>query len=430
MNNLEIDGSFASIIEIRVNRYSIYEGWNAGVLPLHIGETTFDRETIDENYNERDSRNLSSRVDAALYSAENRYWKQDQGCLLELVSMPVGNKSKWAPSHLLIIHAPFGQPAVISDLKTLINKTTSDCLAIFQNPELGRSFNFIAGLVNNSFWKVRNTGNNEKTDYFDYERSLLAWQLSTLRSDDPPIGELAKLNQGNNLIEPTADITLLINHDGAALVFSDDIINSANPFESWLQGETAEDNSSNVIQWHLHTTLTDCILLGMLQRSGLNSLADQLASLSTGSPDINILLSLQEAFAKFKASIWWHHVSEEETGNLVLHAYQSKHKLEDLFDEVSQDLTLYTSQVQALSSVLSSAAVTILTLTLFPLTFLLGLVSGVTPSSTNIFVKAILYLLCVPLSLGVGFTVAAFIPNYLPFLRSIFKSKHRADSST
>ena len=156
------------------------------------------------------------------------------------------------------------------------------------------------------------------------------------------------------------------------------------------------------VQFQAHTVLVDCFALGMLQRAGLNAIADSFAAMADTKPRLSKIFALDEEFASFKAFVWRHHITEEETANRVLRAYQIRHALDDLLDEVSQDLGHYASQIQTLSTARSSAAVTILTVTLFPLTVLLSVATAVVPGDASWWEKCLLFSASVPLALLIG----------------------------
>jgi len=408
-----LSGSFVSIVEVRADALGPRPGWEDGALPLRLLDGPANAEQ-----SERAGRYLSTRVDAALYKPEIRQWARSGEIMVELLKMTDELALPLEPTHLFVLHRSLTPSWSVEDIHEQIRLATTEGLSEFGIQNQGRSFHLVAIMTSPStFHDAAFDGNPS------HDRAILAWQLATLRSDQPPQSDLARLADTQNLSEPTADMTLLVHHDGCALVLSDGDVDAVGPFHSWLKGEPAEDVAASEVQWHLHTTLTDCILLGLLQRSGLNLLADRLADVATRRPDVEVMLTIEAAFAKFKASVWWRHVSEEETGNLVLRAFQSKHRLDGLFDEVAQGVAQYSGQVQALSAALSSAAVTILTLTLFPLTVLVAFIAAVTPSSANFVIKLVAYFSCVPLSLAIGLAVASRIPHYLPFLRSTLRSR-------
>jgi hypothetical protein len=139
-------------------------------------------------------------------------------------------------------------------------------------------------------------------------------------------------------------------------------------------------------------------------------------------PRLSKVFALDKEFASFKAFVWWHQITEEETANRVLRAYQIRHALDDLLGEVSRDLGHYASQIQTLSTARSSAAVTVLTVTLFPLTVLLGVAAAVVPGSASWWEKCLLYGASVPLSLLVGLGILSTMGGYLQFLRDVLSA--------
>lgn len=388
-------------------------------MPLLLRGDVEHQGLVDHEF-ERSARYLSPRVDAALYHADVRCWTRAGERIVELLAMGHDPSSPAAPTHLFVVHGALHPGRSSADAQEEIRAATDESLAEFGIRRVGRAFHLAAVVHPPSGLFAA-----AEVDGIDPQRALTAWQLATMRTDEPSHAELSRLVATQNLSEPTADMTLVVHHDGAALVLCDDVTDVEEPFASWLEGKPADDVASSEVQWHVHTILTDCVLLGLLQRAGLNALADRVADVATRRPDVETMLALEEAFARFKASVWWRHVSEEETGNLVLQAFQNKHRLADLLDNVAQGLTQYSGQVQAMSAALSSAAVTILTVTVFPLTVLIAFITAVVPESASFLIKLVAYFLTIPVTLGVGLLVASWIPHYLPFLRSTLRSSRR-----
>lgn len=415
-------GSLVSVVEIGADHLSNRTGWVGGAAPFQLpGEPS---SLFQDSSRERSSRYLSPRVDAALYDYGVRRWKRVNESLVELLELPRLDITARPATYLLVVHSRLARGREIDFIQEQVRVTTDQILSCLGVTHRGRRFHLVAAVTSTSLSPYPLTARESPSSrQYDEGRALAAWQIANLRSDQPAEGELERLRDVGNLLEPTGDMTLILHHDGAGLVLVDTVDNDVDSFTAWFEGKSPEDSVSAQVQWHLHTTLADCILLGLLQRAGLNSLADRVASAAAQKPDVETMLKMQDEFGRFKASVWWRHVSEEETVNLVLRAFQTRHGLSDLLEEVARDLGEYAAQVQALSAALSSAAVTILTLTLFPLTVIVALVAALTPVSASFPIKVLAYLSSIPISLGFGLGVASIIPDYLPFLRSTLRSR-------
>jgi hypothetical protein len=421
MSNYDLTGSAVQIVEVECLNTDFLADWKNGPAPFNFS-TSANQEIKGDIDNS--ARYLSKRVHQALYDPSLRQWNRIEQAIIEMIPLVSRGDEYDIVTHLAVIHVGLLACRNVEEVLTQLDSVTSDILTKIDVNCRGRSYSLVC-LLNMNF-PALNIGSNVNLG-FDQQRALLAWQISTFRpEDEPPIGELERLFTSRQLLEPTSDMTLLVHHDGASLVLSDEPDDEGNaPFGSWLECGFPQPTVSAQVQWHLHTTLTDSILLGMLQRLSLNTLANRIANATTKTPDVNTMTSLQSAFGNFKGSLWWRHVSEEETVNLVLQAFRARHGLDDLFTEVDDALNQYSEHLQGISAALSSAAVTILTLTLFPLTVTVALITALVPGSADSVVKIIAYLCSVPISLATGFAVAALIPGYLAFLRSTFKSRNK-----
>jgi hypothetical protein len=251
----------------------------------------------------------------------------------------------------------------------------------------------------------------------------LAFMLSRGDVTYPDQKELSRLSDDPTFFEPASGLAVAVDHDGAAIVVDLDRDSETDVFGTWARGEPAElaSGAAASVQFQAHTVLVDCFVLGMLQRAGLNGIADSFAAMADSQPRLANVLALEKEFASFKAFVWWHHVTQEETANRVLRAYQIRHGLDDFLAEVARDLGQYSSQIQTLSAARSSAAVTILTVTLVPLTVLLAIIVAVLPSDYPWWAKCLALGASVPLALLVGIGVLSFMKGYLEFLRDVIR---------
>jgi hypothetical protein len=229
----------------------------------------------------------------------------------------------------------------------------------------------------------------------------------------------------------TKDIVIIIAHDGCSMVGISDLMEDPDPFDNWLHRDAAVGDSTSITFSELlwHSVFVDCILLGMQQRSGLNRIADRFAGLTDHRPRISEMLSLEQSFAEFKAAVWWHQVTEERAANQVLRAFQREHSLDDLLTELGRDLSHYSDQVQTLNVARSSAAITVLSLTLLPITVLLYIFQSILPSNASDFLRVCVYLASVPIALMVALGIASVMPGYLELLHDIVRRDKRNKGS-
>jgi hypothetical protein len=429
-----LGGSFVAFVEVGPEATNRTSGWTAGPAPFRYpGASTKVAGQIDS------VRFLSPRVRSAIYDDSVRRWTVSGRLILEIIPLPTTSpRGPSSSTHVLIVHGQLDPEALArGGLSLHIRATVDAALEHLTVIAQGHRFHLIFVIDRPERGRQVRSDLSPRPAY-DKTRAVLAWQVATMRdTDEPADGTLDRLAADRHLIEPTRDVAVLVTHGGIGVVVTDALTPGESlPFASWLDqsGEESSDvqlsGDSTVgpvahVQWNVHTTLADSVLLGLLQRAGLNALADRMASVASRNANVDTLRDLELVFGRFKAAVWWHNISEEETVNVVLRAMRDQHGMDDLFAEVTDGLNSYAQRVQGASTALAGAAVTILTLTLFPVTVAVALAAALVPDSASTTVKILAFVACVPVSLLSGLGVAAIIPGYLKFLSSTFRSRDR-----
>jgi len=398
--------------------------WSDGPLPLSVtngeGIETRSGETERLDY-------FSHRIASALYPVGRRKWRHFANGFLEVLA-PAENVPDstylvvWHRSLGDIYEASIAADEVLNTIETMQSLVAPAMALNAESLKVIRSFYMVSGVIDEFALGVLPSQYN---DVWTIPEQY-AWRLATLINsefgDTPPLDEISNLRRNGARVNLTNDLLIMVEHDGCSLVGVADADESPDPFESWLAGESAHDDSQlTFVELEWHTIFLDCFLLGILQRSGLNRIADQFAGLTDHQPKISEMLKLERSFAEFKAAIWWHQVTEERAANQVLRAFQREHSLDDLLAELGRDLSHYSDQIQTLSVARSSAALTVLSLTLLPITVILYIIQSVVPANSGDFLRIGAYLLSVPIALVLAFGLAALIPGYLELLRDVVR---------
>jgi hypothetical protein len=417
-------GSLVVIQECQIRGTISLAEWSDGPLPLSVtngdGIETRSGETERLDY-------FSHRVAAALYPAGRRRWRHFANGFLEVLA-PAENLPD--STYLVIWHQSLGdsyEASIAGDdvlnaieaMQTLVAPAMTverECLRVV------RSFYMVSGVIDEF---ARGVLPSQYDDTWTIPEQY-AWRLATLINsefgDTPPLDEMSNLKRNRARVNLTKDLLVIVEHDGCSLVGVTDEHESPDPFESWLAGDSAHDDSQlTFVELEWHTIFLDCFLLGILQRSGLNRIADQFAGLTDHQPRVSEMLKLERSFAEFKAAVWWHQVTEERAANQVLRAFQREHSLDDLLAELGRDLSHYSDQIQTLSVARSSAALTVLSLTLLPITVILYIIQSVVPANWGDLLRIGAFLLSVPIALALAMGLAALIPGYLELLRDVIR---------
>ena len=411
-------GSFVAIRELRFGRRPDLGSWKPGPAEFLVRE---DDHIVRHGASDR-LLYFSARVESALYGGGRRMWLEDarladnpsETCVMEMVLFRVRAEGDWRG--LVVAHLPL--PADIDRAVAAIDVAPSQ-IGVWaeQRPELR-----VAGL---------RTSRRDRSYVFSFERvaardqgvataERVGWSLAARRSFEraPDWAEaIDRLREQGGVHTLVRRASLVVHRAGAAVV-----VNDTGPFRSLLDANPSDEPTglAERAQASCHTVFTDACLLGMMQRVGLHSIADESVRLSSARPSVRGLINLEADFARFKSTYWWHQITEEEEANIILRGFQTHHGLDDLLAEVGRDLGHFAAQVQTLSAARSGAALGLLTLVLFPLTVLVAFAQAVLPQGTGLLLTTLVFVATVPLSLLLGLGIAAAIPGQLSFLRDVF----------
>ena len=408
---LSVLASIALLCEYNSEVSPDLNDWQEGPLPLSLRQP--QGSTLTSDTQGRLSY-FSARVGSTLFPSRRRHWRRRDEGFAELIAPTQGGKT-----YIVIVHSPLGDHHSVDDAAACVTHAAEGLNNLVGEMLFPRIPPQQRTQARRTYWLVFAAASHP-SGRASLEPLSMALMFSRGSSVVPDQDELMRLTAEGSLFEPDLGLAVAVEHDGAAIVVDVDGA-VPNSFEWWSQGEPADPSLSAApaVQFQAHTVLVDCFALGMLQRAGLNAIADSFAAMADVQPRLSKVFALDKDFASFKAFVWWHHITEEETANRVLRAYQIRHALDDLLDEVSRDLGHYASQIQTLSTARSSAAVTILTVTLFPLTVLLSFATALVPQGASWWEKCLLFGASVPLSLLIGVGVLSTMKGYLQFLRDV-----------
>lgn len=419
-----VQGSLIVIQECLIEVATKTSDWMEGPLVLSV----IDSNGVETRTGEAERLTyFSNRIASALYPLGRRKWRQVENGFLEVLlpSTSVPNAT-----HLFALHIPLSEnydtasvvEVVLQFTKDMPSKVASAISIEASRIQVIRSYYMISGVIDEFADALLPT-------QYDNHWSLAdqyAWRLSTLINGEfgnsPPIDEIAELRKSGSKISLTNDQVVIVAHDGCSFVGVSRTVNRDNPFASWVEGNAALDDSGlAIVELEWHSIFLDSFFLGILQRSGLNRIADEFAGLTSHEPTVSEMLRLERSFAEFKAAIWRHQITEERAANQILRAFQREHALDDLLAELGRDLSHYSGQIQTLSVAQSSAALTLLSITLIPITVILYILQSIIPSKSGDLLRIGVFLLSVPISLLFAFILASFIPGYLKLLRDILR---------
>jgi hypothetical protein len=413
--DLRLLASIALFCEFQSETPPDLREWHDGPLPVALQQRGGPTLTSDA---EGRLSYFAARVGPTLYPIGRRHWRHRPEGFAEVIAPAPGGHT-----YVVVVHNPLGTDLTVEDAVVRIAHETESLNELVG----GMFFPQVApdhrGHTRRAFWLVFAAASHARTGA-SIDSASAALMLSRGTSVPPDRHELDRVAAEGSLFEPDPGLVVAVEHDGAALVVDIGSDVPVDSFEPWSRQEPVDPTASLAIseQFQAHTVLVDCFALGMLQRAGLNAIADSFAAMADTKPRLSKVFALDEEFASFKAFVWRHHITEEETANRVLRAYQIRHALDDLLDEVSQDLGHYASQIQTLSSARSSAAVTILTVTLFPLTVLLSVATALVPDDASWWEKCLLFGASVPLALLIGVGILSTMKGYLQFLRDVLSA--------
>jgi len=160
-------------------------------------------------------------------------------------------------------------------------------------------------------------------DWPDVDQWLLALATSTPPADYPPDPES----------DPPKPLLLsrswrgLVMRDGAAFV-------AQAPHDGTDQ--FIADGSAEL---YVRSIYTDTVLLGIMQNTALDDLAEQLAEQPPGVRTTEYLRAVETRLDEFRMTLWWQHVTRHGPANDVLIRYHEQHRLPELLEQVVSDLS-------------------------------------------------------------------------------------------
>lgn len=431
--------SYAVLREFHLDAVPVLTEWGSGPLPLAFaGARQHDKLSMDKvtrlSY-------FADRIGTSLYDA--RYWRTfdtttDAGTrrwLLELLLVDA-----WLSSDVRCIFVAHCDVVAgpVSSVASAVRDTAPILADLFEastgvrpkDNESGgdRVFSVCFSLID------ERAARPLPDDYSTWEtKEQVAWCTACkwpgTTSSLPSRREIEDLRSQGCVLNPLRRLSMVVHHNGAGIVATTS--NAAtNVFPHWTAGEASPGKGNNeYAELQVHTLFVDCFIVGLLQRAGLNGIADRFSLMANHRPRVHEMMDLERAFAEFKSAIWWHQVTEESTANDLLRAFQTQYRLDDMLAEVGRDIAHYSGQIQTLSNARGTAAVTVLTIVIVPLTVLCYLVTSLLPASASGVQKTLAFLGTVPASLFVGLGVAALIPGYVSFLRDVFFAGDRRSGS-
>jgi hypothetical protein len=157
-----------------------------------------------------------------------------------------------------------------------------------------------------------------------------------------------------SLVRLSASWQALVLHDGAAFLGSGTDMSSAYRLSS--AGE-----------FHFRTVYLDALLFAQTQRLQLTRIADELAALADPIADPAPLLRLERQLTAFRNVYWWQHLGPQWHANQLLHAYQAKHGMTELFEQVMNELGDYSRKAHTAATQRTEALVGVLAVVGLPL---------------------------------------------------------------
>lgn len=433
--NEVLRSSFLVVAELQLITEPTFEGWSEGPLPLawrgEIGESPLRMDA------EQRQQYFSPRVKRRLYPGDRRFWKQcsykSQGMtkvkFIEALFVP--EEYEAGPRIFVVLHGS-GPTQPVFPLMAEIRKW-SDELVDVTSAELDKDvLSSESGEGVRRFSQIFAAMSESRLSVFDCEDDWgvpmqTAWVLAQkwlgAVVSSPTASHLRHVRDTGGMIEASNEVSVVLVPDGAGVVAVGAGIN-ADPFDDWIINQPPKSVTlGGYTQLMVHTIYADCFLMALQQSSGLNEIADRFGVISGDVPRLADLRNLERWFAVFRSEVWWHQITELSEANELLRAFQRQHDLDDLMEEVGRDLGYLSDQIQTQNTVISSVAISLLTLILFPLTVTIAAVEALVPSRADAIQKLLAFLASIPIALLVGIGIAACIPRYMRFVVDAFRRR-------
>lgn len=164
-----------------------------------------------------------------------------------------------------------------------------------------------------------------------------------------------------------ASSTLRLSRDWSALVLRD-----GTAFLGRRPDRGADDPFFGSAELYFRSIYLDALLLGMIQRAALVSIADDVAALGDPIRRPGAVHALERRLTEFRNVYWWSHLSGHGSVNDLTAAYGRQHRLPELSRQVVEEVGYYASQVQTAAADRASALLGLLTLVGLPLGAVIG----------------------------------------------------------
>ena len=125
-----------------------------------------------------------------------------------------------------------------------------------------------------------------------------------------------------------------LSRDWSALVLRDGISFVAR------SARISRDDFHAAARIYVRTLHLDVLILGVLQRTALRTIADSVAELGPDAVDAQAVEDLERRLLHFRMTLWWNDVARQgRQASQVLVALQRQHQLHELYERIVDDLT-------------------------------------------------------------------------------------------
>ncbi|MGY1434569.1 hypothetical protein [Streptomyces reniochalinae] len=186
------------------------------------------------------------------------------------------------------------------------------------------------------------------------------WALaSRTNADDYPPDPATVPQLTGAALRLSADWSALVLRQGAAFIGHRRDHGPSDPFYGYAE-------------LHARSIYLDALLLGMIQRTHIDHLTEDLAQVFTGPGEANRLSKLERRIAHFRSTYWRQHLTTHGIANDLLIAYQQQYRLSDRFTEILAEAADHNRLIQTQENQQISGALGVLTILGLPLGTALG----------------------------------------------------------
>ena len=123
-----------------------------------------------------------------------------------------------------------------------------------------------------------------------------------------------------------------------------------------------DDRFYGYAELHVRSIYLDALLFGMIQRTHIDHLTEDLAQVFTGPGEANRLAHLERRIAHFRSTYWRQHLTTHGAANDLLIAYQHQYRLSARFTEILTEAADHNRLIQTEENQQISGALSILTI--------------------------------------------------------------------